>query len=86
MRDLVRRERANTEDLLNLWRASDIDFMPLQTPGESVHNYGMNFDLLLEKKIALMDAYADHEPRIDRDYMFRAPEGFPVSEEEYLKY
>ncbi|MBT7598261.1 MAG: hypothetical protein HN559_25380 [Gemmatimonadetes bacterium] len=86
VRDLVRRERANAVDLLKLWRESDIDFMPLQTPGESVHNYGMNFDQLLEKKIALMDAYADHEPRIDQDYMFRAPEGFPVSEEEYLKY
>ena len=86
VRDLVRRERANAVDLLKLWRESDIDFMPLQTPGESVHNYGMNFDQLLEKKIALMDANADHEPRIDQDYMFRAPEGFPVSEEEYLKY
>ncbi len=84
--EMVRRERANAADLLDLWRASDVDFMPLQTPGESVHNYGMNFDDQVERKIALMDAYGDREPRIDRDFMFRAPEGFPVDEEEYLKY
>lgn len=85
-KDMVARELSNAQNLLALWQTSDIDFMPLQTYGESVHNYGLNLGDLLKKKIHLMETYGDREPRIDPNYMFRAPEGFPVSEEEYMKY
>ncbi len=84
--DMVSRELANTRRLLVLWQKSDIDFLPLQTYGESVHNYGLNLGELLQKKIDLMETYGNCEPRIDPNYMFRAPSGFPVAESEYLHY
>ncbi|MBT6146673.1 MAG: hypothetical protein HOH74_14640, partial [Gemmatimonadetes bacterium] len=86
VRDLVQRERANAVDLLALWEESDVDFMPVQVTGESVHNYGLNFPDAVRRKIELMDAYGDTEPAIDSNHMFRAPEGFPIDEDEYLKY
>jgi len=82
--EMVARELANARRLLELWRRSNIDFMPLQSQGESVHNYGLNMGELIEKKIALMEAYGDREPCIDDRYMFRAPPGFPLAEEEYM--
>lgn len=85
-KDMVARELSNAQNLLALWQNSDIDFMPLQTYGESVHNYGLNLGDLLQKKIHLMETYGDREPRIDPNFMFRAPKDFPVSEEEYMKY
>ncbi|MDA0709485.1 MAG: hypothetical protein O3B73_04660 [bacterium] len=84
--EMASREVANCRDLLALWETSDTDFMPIQIYGESVHHYGTNFGALLQKKIALMETYRTREPRIDRDYMFRAPPGFPVSESDYLAY
>lgn len=86
VRGLVQRERANAVDLLALWEESDVDFMPIQVNGESVHNYGLNFGDGVRRKIELMDAYGDLEPRIDPNIMFSAPAGFPVDESEYLKY
>lgn len=84
--DMVARELKNTRNLFELWQNSDIDFMPVQTHGESVHNYGLNLGELLEKKIELMETYGNLEPRIDPHYMFRAPNGFPVSEDDYMSY
>lgn len=84
--DMVARELNNTRNLLALWQNSDIDFMPVQTHGESVHNYGLNLGALLNKKIALMETYGNLEPNIDPQYMFRAPNGFPVSEKDYMQY
>jgi hypothetical protein len=84
--EMVARELANTRRLLALWQRSDIDFMPLQSQGESVHNYGLNMGELLQKKIALMTSYGDGEPRIDSRYIFRAPPGFPLAEDEYMDY
>ena len=84
--DMVARELANAKNLLILWQNSDIDFMPLQTHGESVHNFGLNLGELLQKKITLMETYGNLEPRIDPNYMFRAPSGFPVSEDAYMSY
>ena len=60
--------------------------MPLQSQGESVHNYGLNMGELLQKKIELMTSYGDCEPRIDSRYIFRAPPGFPLAEDEYMDY
>ena len=84
--NMVTRELANSRRLLTLWEKSDIDFMPLQSHGESVHNYGLNLGTLIQKKITLMETYGNREPHIDPKYMFRAPAGFPLSEDEYMNY
>lgn len=84
--DMVAREMKNTQQLLDLWQSSQIDFMPIQTYGESVHNYGLNLGDLLQKKIALMEKYGHLTPRIDPNFKFQTPPDFPISEEEYMRY
>ena len=91
-REMVQSELRNTEELLELWKSTDIVFMPIHPGGEWMHDYGPNFGQLLENKIRLMRKYGGRLPRIDPDYMWRLPdpaeveEAPPVPEAEYLKY
>lgn len=70
-REMVESELENTRDLLQLWRESDVAFMPVAAHGETLHAYGMNFGDLLGEKIRLMEIHAADEPRIDPDFMWR---------------
>jgi hypothetical protein len=88
LQEMIELELSNTRDLLKLWRQTDVEFMPIYRYGENGHDYGPNFDDCLEKKIALMQKYADVTPNIDPDYMWRLPRksGLDISPDEYLKY
>jgi len=76
-REMVDSELKNTASLLDLWRSSRRDLMPISTAGESLHIYGENFGELLERRIALMERHRDEEPYIDPDFMWRMPEETP---------
>jgi len=60
--------------------------MPVLPCGEAFYMYGENFGELLQRKLALMRAHVDDEPRIDPNFLWRMPAGCPVSPEEYLPY
>jgi hypothetical protein len=85
-RAMVLDEIENTESLLGLWQAGQTSFMPVLPCGEAFYMYGQNFGELLKRKLTLMKAHADDEPRIDKDFLWRMPAGCPVSIEEYLPY
>ncbi|MEW6510961.1 MAG: hypothetical protein AB1428_08400 [Bacteroidota bacterium] len=74
---MVEDELANARDLLDLWRSSRTDFMPVSTIGETLHCYGENFGDLLSRKIALMEKHGKDEPHIDPQYMWRMHERVP---------
>lgn len=86
VKEMVASELANTKALLALWESSVVDFMPLNAYGETMHDYGINFGEVLQKKIALMEQYGDRLPYIDPNYMWRMPEGSDLSEDEYMSY
>lgn len=86
VQEMVASELGNTKVLLKLWETSDVDFMPINSFGETMHHYGLNFGELLKKKIALMEKYGDRLPYIDPDYMWRMPEGAELDESEYMNY
>lgn len=71
VREVVTSERANANDLLDLWENSTTEFMLVAAPGETSYVHGENFGELLRKKIRLMDAHGDREPYIDRDIIWR---------------
>ncbi|HJP34256.1 MAG: hypothetical protein QF689_04475 [Candidatus Latescibacteria bacterium] len=81
--DTCARELDNARNLLALWERSDIDFMPLMAHGETTHHYGTNLGELLRHRIDLMERYADREPAIDPDYMWRMPPGSAIAAEDY---
>jgi hypothetical protein len=70
-REMVQSELGNARDLLELWRESDVTFMPVAARGETLHTYGTNFGGLLEEKIRLMELHAGDEPHIDPGFMWR---------------
>ncbi len=79
-------EIENAEALLELWQTGRTSFMPVLPCGEAFYMYGENFGELLQRKLALMRAHVDDEPRIDPNFLWRMPAGCPVSPEEYLPY
>lgn len=85
-RAMVLDEIENTESLLKLWEAGQTSFMPVLPCGEAFYMYGQNFGELLKRKIALMRAHIDDEPRIDKNFLWRMPAGCPVQMDEYLPY
>jgi len=85
-RAMVLDEIENTESLLGLWQAGQTSFMPVLPCGEAFYMYGQNFGELLKRKLALMKAHVDDEPRIDKNFLWRMPAGCPVGMEEYLPY
>jgi hypothetical protein len=86
VRAMVGDEIQNTKELRELFQTTEVNFMPISGFGESWHSYGEDFDEVLQKKIALMEAHKDDVPHIDPNFMWRMPEWFPVAAEEYLKY
>jgi hypothetical protein len=72
-REMVENETANARELLALWNESHVDFMPVSDTGETLHIYGENFGMLLQRKIALMEEHRDDEPYIDPGFMWRMP-------------
>lgn len=81
--DSCARELNNARDLLALWERSDVDFMPLMAQGETTHHYGLNLGDLLRHRIDMMERYADREPAIDANYMWRMPPGSGITEQDY---
>ena len=86
VQEMVASELANAKALLKLWKSSVVDFMPLNAYSETMHNYGVNFGEVLQKKIALMEQYGDRPPHIDPDYMWRMPEGSGITKDDYMGY
>ncbi len=72
--EMVRREIANTQALLELWQSSPVTFMAVSSIGETPFIHGPNFPDLLRRKIGLMEQYGDREPRIDAGFMWRVPD------------
>ena len=70
VRDMVRQEIANSEDLLELL-TSGVEFMATTDGPETQLIHGRNLDGLLRTRIALMQAHIDDEPWIDSRYTER---------------
>ncbi len=69
--ELIESEIRNAQDCLDLWENSPVEWMIVSGQGETPFIYGMNFGLLLKKKIVLMRRHKNDNPSIDPDYMFR---------------
>ena len=68
--DLMDREIENTEELIELWENTDVEWM-IVGEVETPFIHGENFGALLRKKVDLIKSYRSHKPFIDPDYMFR---------------
>lgn len=86
VRAMVDDEIANAEALAALFERSKTRFMPVDPAGETFNMYGTNLPELIRKKVALMRAHRDDEPRIDPDFMWRLPPGTPLDPKVFLKY
>ncbi len=86
VREMAEDEIQNSQDLLALAQNSKTTFMPISSVGETFNMYGENFIELVKRKIELMEAHKNDEPRINPDFIWRMPSGFRVSPKEYLKY
>jgi hypothetical protein len=84
VREMVDDELQNARDLLQLWRSTEINFIPIHASGETWHEYGDNLGELIEKKITLMEKYKGDLPYIDPDYMWRMPPEFKSLEDKYF--
>jgi hypothetical protein len=69
--DMIEREIQNCRRLKELWEEASIEWMIVSGSEETPFIYAPNLGTLLDRKIALMQEYADCEPRIDPEYMFR---------------
>ena len=79
-------EIRNTRELLELWKGTTVEVIPLASQGENFALYGENLSSLLERKIALMQSHREDTPAIDPDFMWRTGPECPVSQESYLGY
>ncbi len=86
LRAMLASELDNTRSLRNLWATSNVNFMPIHVPNENGHDYGPNFGDHLARKIDLMERYGDLPPRIDANFMWQMPPGFPATESDYIDY
>jgi hypothetical protein len=84
VQEMMDNELQNARDLLNLWRSTKVNFIPINQYGESWHEYGENLGELIEKKIALMEKHGNDLPYIDPDFMWRMPKEYKYFEEKYL--
>lgn len=69
--DMIQGEIKNCLELIRLWETAPIEWMIVSGSEETPFIYGLNFPLLLKKKISLMEKHRTDEPFIDPDYMFR---------------
>ncbi|MGD8538634.1 MAG: hypothetical protein PVI66_07950, partial [Candidatus Aminicenantes bacterium] len=58
---------------LELWQESPVEWIIISGSVETPFIHGGNFGDLLGRKIDLMEAHKNDEPRIDPEYMFRLP-------------
>jgi hypothetical protein len=79
LKDMMDRERANTEALLDLWENAGGEWL-ITGRRETPFIHGKNFGRLLKRKLNLMERYGDFEPHIDPGYMFRV-QGNPYQDE-----
>ncbi len=79
-------EIENMQNLLDLWNSSSVTFTPISSFGENWYTYGDNLGELLAKKIELMKEYQNDEPYIDGNFMWKMPEPFSVTPDQYLKF
>lgn len=83
---MVDDEIANARDLAALFESSKTRFMPIDPTGETFNMYGTNLPGLIGRKVALMEAHRNDEPRIDADFMWRLPADRGLDPRIYLKY
>lgn len=83
---MVDDEIANAKDLAALFGSSRTRFMPIDPSGETFNMYGPNLAELIRRKVALMAAHRNDEPRIDPDFMWRVPPDTGLDPRIYLKY
>ncbi len=83
---MVDDEIANARDLAALFESSKTRFMPIDPTGETFNMYGTNLPGLIRRKVALMEAHRNDEPRIDADFMWRLPSDRGLDPRMYLKY
>jgi hypothetical protein len=76
----------NTEDLLDLWKRTSVEVIPVASLTENFALYGENLGELLQKKIALMRKHRADTPALDPNFMWRTGLECPVPEEDYLGY
>lgn len=69
--DMMTKDIQNTQDLLELWESSRVNFMVVSKSGETSYIYGDNLGDLLRRKIGLMEEYRHVEPKIDDTIMWR---------------
>ncbi|HSA95062.1 MAG TPA: hypothetical protein VLJ16_03370, partial [Acidobacteriota bacterium] len=85
VRAMVDDEIRNARDLADLFGTSTTRFMPVDPTGETFNMYGANLPELIKKKVALMEAHRNDEPRIDPDFMWRLPKDAGLDPKTYLK-
>ncbi len=86
VRAMIDDEIANAEALAALFESSTTRFMPIDPSGETFNMYGPNLASLIRRKVALMEAHRNDEPRIDPDFMWRLPPEAGLAPPLYLRY
>jgi hypothetical protein len=72
--DMIEREIRNCRALKDLWESSPIEWMIVSGGEETPFIYAANLGELLDRKIEMMESFADCEPCIDADFMYRVTE------------
>jgi hypothetical protein len=81
--DMIAKEIENSAELQQLLK-SGIDFMALTDQAETPLIHGVNIDLLLDRRKAIMTRHRDDEPYIDPEYMEkRAVASEPMHTQQY---
>jgi hypothetical protein len=81
--DMIAKEIENSAELQQLLK-SGIDFMALTDQAETPLIHGVNIDLLLDRRKAIMTRHRDDEPYIDPEYMEkRAVASEPMQKQQY---
>jgi len=86
VRAMVDDEIANAKALAALFESSTTRFMPVDPTGETFNMHGPNLASLIGRKVALMEAHRNDEPRIDPDFMWRLPPDAGLDPKVYLKH
>jgi len=86
VRAMVDDEIANAKALAALFESSTTRFMPIDPAGETFNMYGPNLASLIGRKVALMEAHRNDEPRIDPDFMWRMPPDAGLDPKVFLKH
>ncbi len=69
IREMMAKEIANSQALLELWQTARIEFIPIAENGETPLIHGKRFGENLVKRISLMQKHMEDEPRINPNYI-----------------